>query len=287
MSTLAAHDLNVALDDTPILHGVDFTLEAGETIGIIGPNGAGKTTLLRALAGLIPRLGGTISIDGDNVETLGPNLRARRVAYLGQDGASGWAVTTETLVGLGRLPHMGPWRGPTDADRTAIARALDACDVSHLALRPVNRLSGGERARVMLARALAVEPDFLLADEPVAGLDPAHGLQVMETLTGRAATGTGIAIVVHDLTVAARYCQRLVLLHEGRVAAEGSPDKVLTPENLMAYYGIHAHAGHADGKPFIVPLARVDKAPLARTDKAPLACTDKAPSSGTDGGGKS
>jgi iron complex transport system ATP-binding protein len=271
MSTLAARNLTVALDDTPVLDGVDFTLEAGETIGIIGPNGAGKTTLLRALAGLIPCQGGTITLDGDGVESLAPDMRARRVAYLGQDAASSWAVTTETLVGLGRLPHRGPWRGPTDADRTAIARALAACDVSHLANRAVNRLSGGERARVMLARALAVEPDFLLADEPVAGLDPAHGLQVMETLAGRAATGTGVLIVVHDLTVAARYCKRLVLLHEGRIAAQGTPAKVLTPENLEAYYGIHAHAGFADGKPFIVPLGRVDK---ARTDKITVGPTD-------------
>ncbi len=114
---------------------------------------------------------------------------------------------------------------------------------------------------MLLARALAVEPEFLLADEPMAGLDPAHGLQVMETLTGLAGTGTGIVIVVHDLTVAARYCQRLVLLHRGRVAARGSPAAVLSPGNLKAYYGIRAHAGHADGKPFIVPLVRTDEAP--------------------------
>jgi iron complex transport system ATP-binding protein len=260
MSILAARNLTVALDGATVLRGVDFTVTAGETLGVIGPNGAGKTTLLRALAGLIPRTAGQVTLGGGDLETFAPNARARRIAYLGQDGASGWAVSVETLVGLGRLPHLGPWRGPSDADRDAVARALEACDIAHLTNRPVNRLSGGEKARVLLARALAVEPEFLLADEPIAGLDPAHGLQVMETLTGRASAGTGIVIVVHDLTVAARYCQRLVLLHEGRVAAQGSSGTVLSLENLKAFYGIEAHAGHADGKPFIVPLARTDEA---------------------------
>jgi len=269
ISTLAAENLTVALHGTPILHGIDFTVATGETLGVIGPNGAGKTTLLRALAGLIPRAAGKITLDGRALEAFASNARGRRIAYLDQEGASGWAVTAETLVGLGRLPHLGPWRGPTGADRDAVARALAACDVTHLADRPVNRLSGGERARVLLARALAVEPEFLLADEPIAGLDPAHGLQVMETLTRRADAGTGVVMVVHDLTVAARYCRRLVLLHGGRVAAQGSPGEVLTPGNLKAYYGIHAHAGHADGKPFIVPLARTDIVPLVRTDEAP------------------
>ncbi len=273
MSTLAAENLTVELDGTTVLRGIDFTVSAGETVGVIGPNGAGKTTLLRALAELIPYRRGRISLDGRMTKELPAQEHARRIAYLGQDGTSGWAVSVETLAGLGRLPHLGPWRGPGDADRHAVARALAACDVAHLAQRPVNRLSGGERARVMLARALAVEPEFLLADEPIAGLDPAHGLQVMETLTGRAAAGTGIVIVVHDLTVAARYCQRLVLLHQGRVAARGAPAEVLSPANLKAYYGIRAHAGQVDGKPFIVPLARTE----ARTDIVPLARTDEPP----------
>ena len=261
MSTLAAENLTVALDGATVLHGIDFSVSAGEILGVIGPNGAGKTTLLRALARLIPHGRGRISLDGRLTKELAADQHARRIAYLGQDGTSGWAVTVETLAGLGRLPHLGPWRGPANADRDAVTRALAACDVSHLADRPVNRLSGGERARVLLARALTVEPEFLLADEPMAGLDPAHGLQVMETLTGLAGTGTGIVIVVHDLIVAARYCQRLVLLHGGRVAARGPPAAVLSPGNLKAYYGIRAHAGHADGKPFIVPLERTDEAP--------------------------
>lgn len=190
MSSLTAERLEVSLGGTPVLRGVDFSVKAGEILGVVGPNGAGKTTLLRALAGLIPHTAGNIALDGRAVETLAPQARARRIAYLGQDGTTGWAVTVEILVGLGRLPHLGPWRGLGEADRESVARALAACDLTGLALRPVNRLSGGERARVLLARALAVEPEFLLADEPIAGLDPAHGLQVMDALTRHAAAGT-------------------------------------------------------------------------------------------------
>jgi len=269
MSTLAAVNLTVALNGTSVLHGINFTAAACEILGVIGPNGAGKTTLLRALAGLIPRSDGKVYLDGKNLEAFALFERGRRIAYLDQDGASGWAVTVETLVGLGRLPHLVPWRGPTATDCDAVAHALEACDIAHLADRPVNRLSGGERARVLLARALAVEADFLLADEPLAGLDPAHCLQVIETLTQRVDSGTGIVMVIHDLTLAARYCQRLVLLHEGRVAAEGCPDEVLTPENLKAFYGIQAHAGQADGKPFIVPIARTGSAPTTLKEGTP------------------
>ncbi len=256
MTVLAANDLTVHLDGVAVIDGLDFAIEDGEIVGVIGPNGAGKTTLLRALAGLIPQAKGSISLGARAIAAIAAAERARQVAYLGQDGASQWAVRVETLVGLGRLPHMGPWRGPSPADREAVARALAACDVAHLAERPVNRLSGGERARVLLARALAVEPRFLLADEPIAGLDAGHGLQVMEALGDLAATGTGVVIVAHDLTVAARYCQRLVLLNHGRVVATGPAETVLSAANLKAHYGIEAYAGSAGGKPFIVPLAR-------------------------------
>ncbi|MDX1483213.1 MAG: ABC transporter ATP-binding protein [Alphaproteobacteria bacterium] len=258
MTRLEAEGLAVALEGVPILDALSLGIDGGETVGVIGPNGAGKTTLLRALAGIIPHQAGTIDLDGRDIEAFSPFERARRIAYLGQGGTAGWAVAVETLVGLGRLPHLGPWRGPAVTDREAVDRALAACDVTHLRDRPIDRLSGGERARVLLARALAGEPDILLADEPVAGLDPAHALQVMETFARLAADGMGIVVVLHDLTIAARDCSRLVLIDQGRIAAVGPPDGVLTAENLRAHYGIHAHAGTAGGKPFIVPLSRAE-----------------------------
>ncbi|MDH3242148.1 MAG: ABC transporter ATP-binding protein [Alphaproteobacteria bacterium] len=256
MTALSVRDLTLALDGRDVLKGIGFDAAPGELIGVIGPNGAGKTTLLRALAGAIPHRAGNITLDGAPVTALAARERARRIAYLGQEEAPQWAISCENLVGLGRLPHRPSWQGESAADRAAVAAALMACDALQLADRPVNRLSGGERTRVLLARALAVESDFLLADEPTAGLDPAHALQVMEVLACRAAAGTGVIVTLHDLTNALRYCNRLILLNHGTLAAEGSPDAVLSPENLARIYGIRAHAGTAAGKPFLVPLMR-------------------------------
>jgi iron complex transport system ATP-binding protein len=256
MTALTASDIAVRFGPTPILAGADFSLVEGEVVGLIGPNGAGKTTLLRVLAGLLTPDRGEVRLHGRALAGFDRHARARALAYLAQDGESHWAVTVETLVTLGRLPHMGPWRGPSPADHAAVGRALAACDATTIADRPVNRLSGGERARVLLARALAVESSVLLADEPVAGLDPAHALDVMTVLRSRAREGAAVVAVIHDLTVAIRHCDRLVLLAQGTTMAEGPPGDVLSEENLARAYGIRAYRGIADGQPFVVPLAR-------------------------------
>ncbi len=261
MTLLTADAVSVSLGGGQVLAGVDLGVAAGEVVGLIGPNGAGKTTLLRAVAGLLPLDAGEIRIDGRPVSRIDGRTRGRLLAYLPQGGAPQWAVSVETLVMLGRLPHRGPWRGPSAADRDAVARALDACDLAAVRQRPVTRLSGGERARVLLARALAGEPRLLLADEPVAGLDPAHQLDVMATLRARAAAGTGVVVVMHDLTLAARYCDRLVLLDAGRTVAQDVPAAVLTPDMLARCYGIRAFHGQADGQAVIVPLARTRDGP--------------------------
>ena len=256
MSALSVRNLTLALDGRDVLKDIGFDAAPGEVIGVIGPNGAGKTTLLRAIAGVIPHLAGEITLQGEPVTALAARDRARRIAYLGQEEATQWAICCETLVGLGRLPHRPSWQGPSAADQEAVASALGACDALQFADRPVNRLSGGERARVLLARALAMEADFLLADEPTGGLDPAHALQVMGVLAERAEAGSGIIVTLHDLTNALRYCHRLILLCDGAIAADGAPDAVLSPDNLARIYGIRAHAGIAAGKPFVVPLSR-------------------------------
>jgi iron complex transport system ATP-binding protein len=267
MTVLRADDIRHAFGTRPVLAGIDVAVAAGEVVGLIGPNGAGKTTLLCALAGLLAPDAGTVALDGTPIGTLDRNTRARAISYLAQHGEANWAVTVETLVGFGRLPHLGPWRGPTAVDRAAVARALAACDATHLAARPLNRLSGGERARVLLARALAVEPRVLLADEPVAGLDPAHALDVMAVLRARAQEGAGVIAVVHDLTIAARHCDRLVLIDAGTVVADGLPAAVLTDANLARAYGIRALRGEAEGQPYIVPLSRI--APSGAEERRP------------------
>ena len=167
-------------------------------------------------------------------------------------------MTVETLIALGRLPHRSPWAAPSDADRLAVSRALEACDVARFRDRPVTQLSGGERSRVLLARALAGEPEILLADEPGAGLDPGHQLDVMARLRERAATGAGVVIVMHDLTLAARFCDRLALLFEARIAAEGDAAAVLSAEQLARCYGVRAYRGTADGTTIVVPLERTE-----------------------------
>jgi iron complex transport system ATP-binding protein len=258
VTLLSASAVSVSLGDAQILGGLDLRISAGEVVGLIGPNGAGKTTLLRAMAGLLPLDHGEIHITGRPLQRIDRRALARTLAYLPQHGDSHWAVTVETLVMLGRLPHLGPWRAPSDADRAAVAQALDACDVAQFRDRPVTHLSGGERTRVLLARALASEPRVLLADEPVAGLDPGHQLDVMEKLRDLAASGAGVVVVMHDLTLAARFCNRLALLYDKRIVTDGHPAAVLSPDTLARCYGIRAYHGSAGGSTIVVPLGRTN-----------------------------
>ncbi len=246
MSALVIQNLEVTLNGGKILKRVNFEARAGQVTGLIGPNGAGKSTLLRAAIGLAP-YDGTIEILGraDNSR----QALARKVAYLPQLNEVHWPMSARAIVSLGRYPHGGFFETLTIKDETAINKALKAVDGLKFADRNVLSLSAGERARILLARALAVEAPILLADEPVASLDPEHQLKVMTVLSGLAEKGGAVVIVLHDLTLAARFCNTLTLLHRGRVAASGSPEKVLSPKNLKSVYKITAKRG----KNFVVP----------------------------------
>ncbi len=256
MNLLDATGLSVRFDGIEVFSGVDFSITSGEVVGLIGPNGAGKTTLLRTLAGLLPGNADKTHFLGQPLSAIDRKQLARDLAYLPQGNESHWPVTVDTLVMFGRLPHGNPWRGPSAKDHEIVQQALQACDVSQFAKRSVDTLSGGERARVMLARVLAVEPRLLLADEPVTGLDPGHQLDVMERFRQLSDLGMGIVVVIHDLTLAARYCHRLVLLSEHSVVAQGKPDEVLSAKNLAHCFDIRAHIGSVDGHAFVVPLER-------------------------------
>jgi len=227
---------------------------AGGVIGLIGPNGAGKSTLVRAIAGLIPAEG-SVLIDDTPVAAIPLRERARRIAYLPQGQAIHWPLTVERLVALGRLPHFAPSAPTAAADAVAIERAIERTDLQALRDRPVDELSGGERARVLLARALAVEAPLLLADEPLAALDPAHQIEVMTLLRAEAECGATVIAVLHDLTLAARWCDRLLLLDRGRLVADGKPAEVLTADRIGSVYDVSAFIGDADGQPLIVPLS--------------------------------
>ncbi len=259
MTRLAARNLSVDFGNQHALSDVSFGLGPGEFIGLIGPNGAGKTTLLRALAGLLRPSAGAVTLDGQRLEQTPHKERARSIGYLPQGGRSQWAISVEELVMMGRIPHLGRFAGPRAADRAVVARVMAATDVTHLAGRPATELSGGEEARVLLARALAGEPALLLADEPVAGLDPYHRLEVMERLAGLAADGAGVVVVLHDLTLAGRFCQRLVLLDKGRVAFDGDANEALSDEQLASVYQVRAVRGTHRGQPYLVPWERLTR----------------------------
>jgi iron complex transport system ATP-binding protein len=236
-----------------VLREVDLAVASGEMLGLIGPNGSGKTTLLRILANLRAADGGEVRYDGRSAGAIGLRELARQIAYLGQGGSVHWHLRAESVVALGRLPHRKPFQGPTHADHDAIERAMTAADALPLRGRTMAEVSAGERMRVLLARALAVEASMLLADEPIAALDPLHQLQVMTLLRSIAHGGRGVIVVLHDLALAARFCDRLVLLSEAAILAEGGPAAVLSDSHIARAYGVDVVRGERDGVPFLLP----------------------------------
>ncbi len=242
---------------TAVQPDAERVLEPGQLVALVGPNGAGKSSLLKALAGLI-EADGRIVVAGRPLAELGPGGRARLVAYLAQEAAAHWPLPVAELVALGRLPHRAFGRSPDDADRAAVEWAMARTGVTELAARRVDTLSGGEFARVQLARALAVQAPVLLADEPVAALDPFHQLQIMTELERYAREGRLVVVVMHDLSLAARYCHRMLLLHEGTVVADGAPAEVLKPERLERFYRVRPYVSEHDGQTVIVPWRTVE-----------------------------
>jgi iron complex transport system ATP-binding protein len=241
---LSAADLHVTLGRRRVLGGVSVDFAPGRVTAVLGANGAGKSTLLRALAALVPASG--VMLDGVEVARMDPRARARAIGYLPQDAALHWNMRVRDLVTLGRLPHGGGGEGAIDA-------ALVATDTTALADRAVRSLSGGERARVLLARVLAGEPQWLLADEPLASLDPLHQLETLALLRAAAGRGVGVVVVLHDLTLAARVADDALLLKDGRVLAQGRGEAVLTEASITAAYGVDATVlAHPDG-PVIIP----------------------------------
>ncbi len=244
----------------PAVRGVDLAVPRGAFYAIIGPNGCGKTTLFRLLLGALQPDAGSIEYDGGPMDGWDRRELARRVGVVPQSEELVFPLTVRELVAMGRYPHLGPWHGERTADRSAVGSALARCDVVDLAARPMGTLSGGERQRARLARALAQEPDTLVLDEPTASLDIAHEMGIFELLRGLADSGVTILMVTHNLNVAARYADRLLLMDRGRPVAEGTPAHVFTAETLEAVYrwpitvSRHRGPGPDAGAPQVTPL---------------------------------
>ncbi len=256
MNTLIAHDLHVRLGDKPVLQGIDLTLAPGQVTVIIGPNGAGKSTLLTRLTGLAAADRGEVRLGDQPVRAMPARLRGQRIGYLPQTPEVVWPVTVRALVGLGRTPFIGG-RGPDATDLEAVARAMQATETEVLESRIVETLSGGERARVLLARAIAGEPEWLLADEPMAGLDPSHQLDAALLFQRLAhVDGRGVVVTLHDLHIAARVADRIVVMAEGRILHDGPPAAALSPDVLRAAYGVRARLWPGEKGPLIEILDR-------------------------------
>jgi iron complex transport system ATP-binding protein len=254
---LTVQELTVTLDRTSVLSGVTCAAPAGGWLSLIGPNGAGKSTMIRAAAGLVPYQG-TILLDGTDVRSLRVRDRARLMAYVPQEPVLPPDMTVEEYVLLGRTPHLGYLGSPGRRDRARTAAALERLDVARFAARRLARMSGGERQRVVLARALAAEPRVLLLDEPTSMLDVGHQQHVLELVDGlRRDGGLTVLSTLHDLTAAGQYADELVLLHEGRVAAAGPAATVLTASLIEAVYAARVMVSPGpDGRPAVVPVRR-------------------------------
>ena len=235
MTLLSLRDLSVRLRGRSILTDVTLDVEAGEFIGLIGPNGAGKTTLMRAALGLLPNEGTS------SLAALPPATRGRAAAWMPQARDIAWPVTVETLVALGRTPHVTGWQGMGPQDRAHVDAALETMGLEHLRHRTATRLSGGEQAMALIARALAQQTPLLMADEPIAGLDPAAQIATLRVFQDLAQEGHAVLVSLHDLTLAARHCTRLILLDRGRIAADGPPLEVLSEARLAEVFHLRGH----------------------------------------------
>ena len=255
---LQGKHLSLQINGSTILKDIDILIDAGDFVGLIGPNGAGKTSLLRILANLQKSDGGQIQLNDKNLGEINRKQLAQTLGYLEQGAPAHWPLQVQRLVELGRLPYLSPWGKLSAHDAKIVENAMAQAEVQHLSTRIISTLSGGERLRVLIARMFATEPNIVLADEPIAALDPYHQLHTMELFREHCDKGGSAVVVMHDLNMAARFCDRLVLLNQGEVACDGTVENVLTEENLASVYGIHAHlTRQPDGRLTVVPEGRV------------------------------
>jgi len=263
---LELRDLAVTRRGRRLLSGGSLNLRKGECVGLVGPNGAGKTTLLRAALGLVRHAGHS------SLAAMSAAARARHVGFLPQTRAVAWPMPVRDLVALGLLPHRNPGSALPEGAARRVEGVLDAMDLGAFAERSATELSGGELARVLLARVLVQDTPLILADEPAAGLDPAQQIALMQRLRQLADTGRGVLVSLHDLGHATRYCTRLVVMQQGKIVAEGEPDTVLTEVRLAEVFGLRAgFVETAEGR-FLLPFALARPGSDARLSPSPERC---------------
>ena len=254
---LTAQGVSVNLSGRAVLKDISLSLVPGHLVALVGPNGAGKTTLLRALAGLVP-FDGAIEVGGDALSSLRLSERARRFAYLPQGHIVHWPLPARDIVALGRYPHgaTDPAR-LTPKDAEAVLRAMRTADVMEFGDRRVTELSGGERSRVALARVFAVEAPVILADEPTSSLDPRHQIDVMKSLRAAADKGALVIVVTHDLGLAARFSDTVLVLSRGRLVSQGAPAAALSEQVMAEVFRISAYRAEYQREAVIVPWAEI------------------------------
>ena len=250
---IAAKGVHHSYGTTHALVDVDLAVGAGEIVGIIGPNGSGKSTLLKVLAGILSGRPGEVRLGEEEVHAIPPRERARRIAYCPQASDGAFEFTVGEVVLLGRTPYLGGMGFEREEDVRAARAALESVDALHLAARPMPAISGGERQRVMIARALAQATEIIILDEPTAHLDLRHQGAIYGLLRRRCAEGAAVILVSHDLNLPARFCTRIVALKEGRLVAEGPPREVIREDSIRRIFGARVKVIE-DGGPVVVPL---------------------------------
>ncbi len=253
--SLSVKDLHVRLGSNHVLKGIDFSIEEGQLVAILGPNGCGKSTLLRTLSGIIKPSSGEVRLEGEALQSHRRRDRARKLGLLNQADAIPMMTTVRDHVAIGRHPHRSYFKDATNVDAECIDEAIRLCEIEHLSDLRVERLSGGERQRVRLATLFAQSPSTLLLDEPLTGLDLEHRFALLHLLADLSREqGRTVVVVLHDLEIAMRFFDRLLVIHDGLLAADGAPDRVLTGDLMSSVFNVDATLGHEPqtGQPVIV-----------------------------------
>lgn len=257
MSLLKGLNLGYQIDDISILKAIDIEVKAGELVGLIGPNGAGKSTLLRLLTCVEKPSLGDILYDDINVNQVSAEERAKRIGYLVQGAKAYWPFSVEKIIGLGRIPHQKWWQHGSTEDEEKVQRAMEITETLAYRNRIVSTLSGGEQTLVMLARIFATDPQIIFADEPVAALDPYHQLHVMEILRNHSRDDRASVVVLHDLSLAARFCDRLYIINHGELYGSGTPNEIMTADNIAEVYGVKTRISCDREGVSVTPISRL------------------------------